>query len=252
MKKLFVYQRLMLLFLLFAASSASGQINLTLEEDSSKAIPNDKNTFTAYAEYISVVYDISWTMPKNFVDLKTKTTWGPAFPGIMYRSVLQSKDENCRILYGEPFYVPNRKSLLPNWARQQLINEVNDACGAKKDKDGKMPHKPIFDFEKYVKVISGAEAIKMFNADTVYIAQIDLKKPYKTKYIYCTGIYLQKKGRPIMTFKCFFNQAGKQKEDEYLKLLYKNVKYRNNNWKYNKALRDKENKKYFKKTGENG
>lgn len=208
----------------------------------------ENKTFSAYAKFIvSDALDISWKKPQGFYDLKTSTSYKPdvqCSAGFWYQCMLQSNDGGCLILY------PAVDLLAPvkpyEIARVQMISEVYATAIGIDDEllHGTQNH-PTLDFNKYVTTLTKNEASRAFNADTVFIARLLLKKPYQKTYPYCTGVYVQKKGRPTMLFKCFFTEAGKQKEKEYLRKLYKGVKYRNKNWQYDKEKLNKAYKRYL-------
>lgn len=214
---------------------------------------NEKNTFSAYAKFISKNLDIMWRKPDGFVDLKTSTSWGPNGTkgvGFRYRSVLQSKDKECLIMYPNiSLLVDDKIKWNEDLSRVQMIGEINRALGLADKK--RTDTDPItFDFDKYVKVLIGKDARKRFNADTVFIAQIPLSKPYLEKYPYCTGIYVCKKQRPPLFFKYFFSEEGKSNESSYLDEFYKTVRYRNENWTLDKASYEKDYYKLYRKTKE--
>lgn len=203
--------------------------------------------FQLYATYVSEALDISWKRPRNFHVMQQgdKDWWTPADRkkigdlGFIYEIMLQSKDGNCVILY------PRMELLLISFnakdsvfARRTLVAEMNVALKQKDIKTG--GQHDISNFNEYVIVFHDKEAKKRFNADTVYIANIPLQTPFHGNYTYCTGIYVVKKGRPCILLKCFFTEEGKRKENKYLQKLFRSIKYKNEDWKYDeeKCLRE--------------
>jgi hypothetical protein len=90
-----------------------------------------------------------------------------------------------------------------------------------------------FHFNKHVTLIAGKIAKERFNADTLYIYDLPihnidplpLPKSNHEKYIYRTGLALEKKGRGSMLFMLFFTSKGKENEWKYINMLNKNVWY---------------------------
>lgn len=225
---------LYLLFFLFASMLLHAQ--------------NGNNKFSTYAKFISKNLDIVWKKPKGFIDLKTSTPWGPSVnrgPGFLYQSMLQSKNKECLILYPQVSLLADNKTRIDErMPRSQMTGEIKTALGFAQDRSNG-PDKTTFDFNKYVKTLIGNDINKQINADTIFIAQIPLSKPYQGKYPYCTGIYICKKKRPPMFFKCFFSEEGKLNESTYLKKILETVKYQNENWKLNESAFSKDNYNYF-------
>lgn len=193
-------------------------------------------SFPACSSYVSEVMDITWKKPKEFIwENVGVALWsqGNRSLGATYGATMQSKDGNSFILY------PNMSFMLGAYmeyykerpgeekqtiTRKQMRDDMNDALRHKPELDSL-----IDEWEKYVVTLVGKEA--PFNADTVFIAQIPLEKPYLNKYLYCTGIYVWKEGRVPMIFRCFFTEEGKEKEKTFLSKFYKMVRYkRNKNW----------------------
>lgn len=179
------------------------------------------DSFSACSSYISKVLDITWKKPKGFIWKKTGNfLWsqGNREIGAIYEATMQSKDKDYLILYPNMSFMLADSGMLrnqlngdPALARRQMMADVNDAL------------------ETSVVMLVGKDA--PFNADTVFVAHIPLKKNYQEIYTYCIGIYACKQGRPSMIFKCFFTNEGKQNEKKFLSKFYKTVRYRNNdNW----------------------
>lgn len=205
---------------------------------------SEKYTFSNYAT-IAKIAGVAWKYPKGFVDLQTSIPWTPRGGntgiGMVYVPVLQSKDSNFLVMYSNILlYYPNGPTRfnIPIW--HQLNGEMEAALGLI-DERGFSSKEVKFDFDKYVTVLTNEDA--PFRADTVFIAEIPLPKPYKEKYLYCTGIYACKQGRPSMMFKCFFTEEGKKNKNGLLTKFYKTVRYLDDNWRFNEK---KYNKEYYK------
>lgn len=205
-----------------------------------------EKSFPKYSYYLSKVMDMTWEQPRGFAWEKMETDscmpggYGRAKSDSLYIGLMRSENEECLILYPEcnsVLFGSFRDSLnsvgSPCFARRQMMYDMKDALG----KDFPLDSIPS-DLEKYVVTLVGRKV--PFNADTVFIAQIPLEKPYQEKYMYCTGIYACKQGRPSITFKCFFTGEGKTNEKKYLTQFHQTIKYRRNKkWSYDheKALR---------------
>lgn len=189
-------------------------------------------SFKASKQYVAEVFDIVYKKPKGFVDLNISEPWGPGEGrqriGLIYSPVLQSKDNDCIIMY--PVVSLLAVKLSP---RNLLTSEITAALGLV-DKDGLLLKDTKVDFDKYAEIRAGEYVHRCFNADTVFIAQLPVKKTYREKYNYCTSICLYKKDRPTLVLKLFFTEAGKQHEEEYIGLLCKRIWYKGENWEYDK------------------
>ena len=189
-------------------------------------------SYKASRRYASEIYDIVCKKPKGFIDLKTSLNWwlGGVNSGVgfMYDPVFQSKNGDCLIMYPA---IGLWLTLEPP-VREQLAYEINATLGLMGDV-GRQFQELEIDFEKYV-TIRVDDARQCFNADTIFIVQLPIKKPYKEKYNYCTSVCLYKKDRPILLFKFLFTEEGKRHEHEYLNRLCKRIWYRKKDWMYDK------------------
>lgn len=215
---------------------------------------NEKKTFSAYSHYVSKAFSVTWKKPHDFTDLKQSAIpWGPGIgkgggrTGMLYASILQSKDGDCLVLYPDmDMMLASLETRNGNFAYQMLINELTAALNLSDRKEHLQ--NTDFNFDKYVMVLHDEETKKVFNADTVYIAQIPLLSPYRNKYLYCTGLYIVKTGRPSMILKCFFTEQGELKKEKFLRELCKRVKYKNEKWIYDSEKCTLEKYKYYLKT----
>ncbi len=189
----------------------------------------------ATSKYASKVYDITFKEPKGFVDMKMSEAWVPGKKGLgdytaIYQ-LFQSKDSSCILMY------PTMAAVFPTQrdtsfrARSLAVDDIHFALGLRTEIG--LPQKgDTIDWNKYLTVYTDKYARQRFNADTVFIVELPIKESYKEKYTYCTGVYISKKDRPTLFFKFLFTETGKQREQEHLKLLYKRIRYKNNNWVY--------------------
>lgn len=229
-----IYKRIQLLFLfslLLAQAFAQNQVSY-----------KDISTFASKA------YDITYKKPKGFTDLKlSRYWWMPGDKswgiGLPYDLMFQSKDSNCMILYS-PVLLFSQAPFNLFSASDQVRRELAAALGME-NKKGYLKNTLGIDYDKYMTIWVREEARRSFNADSVFIVELPLKNAYRDKYNYCTGIYVSKKDRPDLFFKCFFTEEGKQQEQKYLKPLYKKVRYRNEEWRYDEQNIGRLNHKIF-------
>ncbi|WP_279120680.1 hypothetical protein [Bacteroides acidifaciens] len=163
-----------------------------------------------------------WTQGRNYI-------------GSVYEATALSKDGNCLILYPnmnlmEIETMSNQVfrrfpwSERPTLAREQVTRELQDALRLQSLSDSI--------FSSHVVTMSGGDVVP-FNADTVFVAQLSLHKPYRDKYEYATGIYVWKEARRSMVFHLFFTEEGKRHEENILSKLYKSVTYlEGDEWNY--------------------
>lgn len=203
-----------------------------------------QTSFKFFSRYASKVYDVKYKKPKGFIDLDIKTVealyLGETNTVSLHSSVFRSRDNNCIVMYPYAFFFNlynfsfSTKATI-NSEIERMLGLVDDDVQRKND----------IDFNKYVKVLTDKDARKYFNADSVFVADMPIREPYKEIYKYCIGLYVCKRDRPKLFFKIFLTEKGKEEEDKYLKKLYKRVWYRNDNWVYDKELDQKMNLKLF-------
>ncbi len=245
MKKVVLFCLLGLIFLVIGCGSASpSKIKLWQE----RVAEQNTRTLPEYAKFMDEKLGITCTMPRNFIDQKQLRQWrihqnrDVAF---VYTPVLRSKDKQCIILY--PFYPVHtdrvgdtpcfssreRKEIeelmkkdstilkTPNWKvgipRSIIYSEIRAALD--------IDYRAWIDPDKHITVLAGKEARNLFNADSVFIYDIPMDKPYEEKYVHCTGLAISKANRPVLYLKWFFTNKGKKKEKKYLDLIKKTIWY---------------------------
>ncbi|MBQ8500973.1 MAG: hypothetical protein IJ494_01505 [Bacteroides sp.] len=195
--------------------------------------------FTTYSDFVAENLDITFKKPKGFIDQNiNKWIFYPELEhkrgGYAYASALQSKDEDCLIMY--PVLEDGAVTLddLRNteWPFSQMKGELLDALGF--DKNIKVPEADIKELQPYFRSLSSEEAKRLFNSDVAYISDHSLPIPYREVYTHVVGIYLGKAGRPVVFVKCFFTEKGKEKKDTFLKRLYKSIEYSNDAWTFDR------------------
>ena len=213
--------------------------------------PFDK-TFQEYSDLFLEKENILCTMPKEFTDLKYYEAWKireDREAGSYYNPIIQSNTRDCLIMYmmfplfitPQENYLNNLVKVLNNKRSKDSVNvydndineklprnhisfEMRTALG-QVDKRNRRIEGSVFEFDEYVTLTSGKEIRENYNADSLYIYEIPLQKPYKDNFIYCTGLLVKKRNRPAMVLKLFFTEKGKEKEKYYVELLNKTIWY---------------------------
>lgn len=217
--------------------------------------PYDR-TLVGYSSYLYTNYGITTEFSDAFTDLNQYFVIMPIKEydagfsgpqsGFIYGPMFQSEDKECVIMYpalmmyvskedielGKKMAKLNRQlkgdtSPIPSphpspndpLSRNHVISEIKAAIGMQ-DSDS-----VSFDFNEHVTIIAGKQVRDMFNADSVYIYDLKVERPYHGKYTYRTGVVISKKNRATMVLKLFFTPEGKKNEEEYLRALSKRIWY---------------------------
>jgi hypothetical protein len=214
-----------------------------------------EKTFASYSNYIAKEFGVTNSIPEGFIDLEKyqlmRKIRDNRRVGNMYGPVFQTNDKECIVMYpGLPNYISNKirenakKTSLINRAlngdtstvepeigtnntfpRGQMTSEIKAATGLFHN-SGKALHDSVnFNFNDRVTIIAGKKAKEMFNADSIFIYNLPLQKPYNEKYTYCVGMALTKQDRDTLFFKWFFTPEGKKRQKKYLNKLRKHVWY---------------------------
>ena len=215
-----------------------------------------EQNFTSYSDYISKKCGVLLKMPNNFTDLKkyfmqTKIRNADPGPGVafLFGPILKA-DKDCIVGYPyRPDYEritgwvdKSQKDSLAEWreknaelARVLIHTEVKAALGYPQYLPDLPPKDTIkriisprydttrIDLNKYVTIIAGKKAKEMFNADTIFVYELPLQKPYEGKYPYCTSLYIYKRNRAALNFRLFFTPNGKKKDEEFINLLSQQI-----------------------------
>lgn len=211
-------------------------------------IPYEK-TFEGYSNYIFENDGIRCDLPHELIDLKEyfvvqRVIGENSNVGSIYGPVFQTPDENCIIQYPAlawPLRFVKEEKINDFSYKAQIVREMKAALGypdyitsLKKPTDTISRFRPVLqdttsiDFDSYVTTIVGKDVKERFNADTVYIYDLPLQKPYKDKYAYCTGLVIAKEGWASMNFKFYFTAEGKAAERRYLDYLDEQIWYAEN------------------------
>lgn len=188
----------------------------------SSNVYSQASIFRMYRFECLELYNIKLAKPKGF-NVIGNNPWliinEKKSIGMFYRMTLKSKNKDCLILF--PIFFSN--STIPTSAIKGLCyREVKAALNL--DPENKTIE---LDSTKYLKVISKPDMKDYFNADTVFIYQFPLAKPYKEIYNHCIGINIIKKGHPSAIIKILLTEKGKKKEEEYMQTLFNTIHYNN-------------------------
>ena len=81
-----------------------------------------------------------------------------------------------------------------------------------------------FDTARYMRVIAEENMENYCNADTVYVYEVPLLKPYKGVYTKCIGINMVKEGHPYGMAKILLME-GDNAKDKYMKQFLESIRY---------------------------
>jgi len=245
MRKIISFCLLGLISLVTGCGSSSPSKIKPWEE---RVAEQNTRTFPEYAEVLNERFGISLTMPPNFTDQKQLIKWRihqKRNIGFVYTPVLRSKDKQCLILYplvppvadrvgDTPFYTARERKEMEelmkndsatfktlNWKvgipRSLVYHDIKAALN--------IDHRAWIDPNEHITILVGKEVRSQFNADSVFIYDIPMDRPYEEKYVHCTGLVISKANRPVMFLKWFFTDKGKKKEKEYLDLFKGSIWY---------------------------
>ncbi|WP_279120451.1 hypothetical protein [Bacteroides acidifaciens] len=201
-----------------------------------------KKLFKEYRSECARLYDIEIIKPKGFKPIDKMVAFRVNERrniGSFYRVALESGNKYCLILY--PFFIKNSPhniaknmaygevkaalNLAPEEGEDMSMNQVDGKfvlARRKKRDDNERVIK--FDTAHYMRVIAEDDMEKYFNADTVYVYDVPLLKPYKGIYKECIGINMVKRGHPSGMMKVLFME-GCDAKDKYLEHIFKSIRY---------------------------
>jgi hypothetical protein len=105
------------------------------------------------------------------------------------------------------------------------------------------------DFNNFVTVVAGKEAMDRFNADSIFTYTVPRFVPLTknsprvsisedmSQFEYCTRMYIFSKNGPMLMFVWLFTPEGKENEDSYIRRLDSRVWYDNSGWTKETAFR---------------
>ena len=179
-------------------------------------------SFEKRAEFSAAAFDIVWARPRHMIDLDT-------LAGQWIRRGHRS---------GTAYAPTNELLTNDNYPRLLITGELKAAYGYTEGFFNPVEGKVFTreDFETYVTIVSGGKARRWFNADSVFLYPLPVDDPFKKGYTHCTGMIVSKKGRASIGLKLWFTNAGKKKEQQYLRSLRWKIRYRNDDWKYDREV----------------
>lgn len=222
-------------------------------------ISAQRKFFKEYRSECARRFDIEIIKPKGFKTIDKmipfKVNEGRSI-GSFYRVALESKDKDCLILY--PFFIENRPrgiaksmaygevmvalNLAPEEDDEMGPNLVNGKFVLSRRKTSRNKETAKLDTARYIRVISEEDMGNYFNADTVYVYDIPLLKPYKGIYKECIGINMVKEGHPFGMIKVLLAE-GCDAKDKYMKQLFKSIRYSDSIPDYKARMKPKNYKK---------
>ena len=189
-----------------------------------------------YRFQCSELFDIKLTKPKRFKAVEGIIPFRvneKMSIGSFYQVTLESEEKDCLFLYPYLDAYENHNLV----AKNMVYGEIKAALFLNPDNDVQI------DTAKYIKMITKDGMKDYFNADTVYIYKMKLPKPCKEIFNECIGINAIKTGHPSAMIKILLTEEGKKKEEEYMKLLFKSIRYPDIVPEYNQEKGEKTHKK---------
>ncbi len=223
-------------------------------------ISAQRKLFKEYRSECARRFDIEIIEPKGF------KTIGKMVPfrvnegrsiGSFYRVALESENKDCLILY--PFFIKNSPHGI---AKNMAYGEVMAALNLASEEDDEMGPNLVngkfvlsrrkktscnketvqFDTARYMRVIAEENMENYCNADTVYVYEVPLLKPYKGVYKKCIGINMVKEGHPCGIAKILLTE-GDDAKDKYMKQFFESIRYSDSILDYKARMKSKNYKK---------
>ena len=169
--------------------------------------------------------------------------------GTGYEMVLQSECKDCLFLFPAYEATHMHDKLYVNMA----YGEVESALRIDPKKGT-----AVLDTARYMKVVSGAEASRYFNADEVIFYKVPLDSAFVWEpsslslaelrtYTTCIGMNMRKEGFPVMMAKILLTEEGQKKEKEYVEAFLSCIRYGDKPKKYSKRKERRVVKRYYDK-----
>ncbi len=176
----------------------------------------------------SMVFDTCWDKRRDLGGVWKKSWHRIAALG----AVLQSADRQCEVIYhyiieGQFHGVRNPATyrgayMEQRWGHRDVILGYLMAQLGRSD----------IVFDDYVTVISGREARRRFNADSVFVFEVPIEPLHwdGEVYTHCVSMYLSRKDRAYMGFVWLFTDEGYKCRQEYMDALEGHVAYKRGRW----------------------
>lgn len=219
-----------------------------------------KGLFSEYQVECERDFHIKLSMPAGFETIDKMVSFrvneGRNI-GVFYSLLLESRDKDCLMLY--PLFIENQShgiaknmtygevkaalNLAPEENECMRMNLVNGKFTLGKSKVPDRSKETVqFDTARYMRVIAEENMENYCNADTVYVYEVPLLKPYKGVYKKCIGINMVKKGHPYGMAKILLME-GDNAKDKYMKQFFESIRYSDSMLDYKARMKSKNYKK---------
>lgn len=219
-----------------------------------------KGLFSEYQVECERDFHIKLSMPAGFETIDKMVSFrvneGRNI-GVFYSLLLESRDKDCLMLY--PLFIENQShgiaknmtygevkaalNLAPEENECMRMNLVNGKFTLGKSKVPDRSKETVqFDTARYMRVIAEENMENYCNADTVYVYEVPLLKPYKGVYKKCIGINMVKKGHPYGMAKILLME-GDNAKDKYMKQFFESIRYSDSILDYKARMKSKNYKK---------
>lgn len=219
-----------------------------------------KGLFSEYQVECERDFHIKLSMPAGFETIDKMVSFrvneGRNI-GVFYSLLLESRDKDCLMLY--PLFIENQShgiaknmtygevkaalNLAPEENECMRMNLVNGKFTLGKSKVPDRSKETVqFDTARYMRVIAEENMENYCNADTVYVYEVPLLKPYKGVYKKCIGINMVKEGHPYGMAKILLME-GDNAKDKYMKQFFESIRYSDSMLDYKARMKSKNYKK---------
>ena len=219
-----------------------------------------KGLFSEYQVECERDFHIKLSMPAGFETIDKMVSFrvneGRNI-GVFYSLLLESRDKDCLMLY--PLFIENQShgiaknmtygevkaalNLAPEENECMRMNLVNGKFTLGKSKVPDRSKETVqFDTARYMRVIAEENMENYCNADTVYVYEVPLLKPYKGVYTKCIGINMVKEGHPYGMAKILLME-GDNSKDKYMKQFFESIRYSDSMLDYKARMKSKNYKK---------
>lgn len=219
-----------------------------------------KGLFSEYQVECERDFHIKLSMPTGFETIDKMVSFrvneGRNI-GVFYSLLLESRDKNCLMLY--PLFIENQShgiaknmtygevkaalNLAPEENECMRMNLVNGKFMlGKSNVPDRSKEMVQFDTARYMRVIAEENMENYCNADTVYVYEVPLLKPYKGVYKKCIGINMVKEGHPFGMIKILLME-GDNAKDKYMKQFFESIRYSDSIPDYKARMKSKNYKK---------
>lgn len=219
-----------------------------------------KGLFSEYQVECERDFHIKLSMPAGFETIDKMVSFrvneGRNI-GVFYSLLLESRDKDCLMLY--PLFIENQSHGI---AKNMTYGEVKAALNLAAEENecmrmnlvngkftlgkSKVPDRSKetvqFDTARYMRVIAEENMENYCNADTVYVYEVPLLKPYKGVYTKCIGINMVKEGHPYGMAKILLME-GDNAKDKYMKQFFESIRYSDSMLDYKARMKSKNYKK---------